>query len=99
MAEIVVVGGGFAGLWAALLAVRESEERGAGIAVTLVSRDDWLTLRPRLYEPGPENFRTGLSPILDTVGARFVAVSAELPDGTDLSMRYVVADLALVISF
>jgi len=32
-------------------------------------------------------------------GARFVAVSAELPDGTDLSMRYVVADLALVISF
>jgi len=76
MTEIVVVGGGFAGLWAALLAVRESAEQGAGIGVTLVSRDDWLTLRPRLYEPGPENFRTRLSPILHAVGARFVAGEA-----------------------
>jgi hypothetical protein len=32
-------------------------------------------------------------------GARFVVVGADLPDGTNLGMKYVVADLALVISF
>jgi len=32
-------------------------------------------------------------------GVRLVAVNATLPDGTDLHMRYLVADVAIVISF
>jgi len=71
--RIVVVGGGFAGLWAALLARKEIEEAGGEIAVTLVSKDDQLTLRPRLYEPRPERFRVPLRPLLDEVGATFIA--------------------------
>ncbi len=56
MKKILIVGGGFAGLWAALAAKREIEEarEGNGTSVALVSRDGYLTVRPRLYEPNPE---------------------------------------------
>ena len=49
MKKILIVGGGFAGLWAALAAKREIEEarEGNGTSVTLVSRDGYLTVRPR----------------------------------------------------
>lgn len=86
---IVVVGGGFAGLWAALLACREIDAAGGGAAVTLVSKDEHLTLRPRLYEAEPERFRTPLRPILEPVGARFVHAAAA---GLDLPGRRVELD-------
>jgi NADH:ubiquinone reductase (H+-translocating) len=49
---LVIVGGGFAGVWAAVAAAailrqRDAEER---VAVTLVSPDGMLVIRPRLYE-------------------------------------------------
>lgn len=69
---IVIAGGGFAGLWAALTAAAERERTDADISLTLVSRDDYLTLRPRLYQPDPERFRVPLRPMLDIVGVRFV---------------------------
>jgi NADH dehydrogenase len=71
--KIVVLGGGFAGLNAALAAVRSS--RGA-CEVTLVSRDPWLTVRPRLYESEPEQLRVELTEPLSAVGAEFVAGTA-----------------------
>jgi NADH:ubiquinone reductase (H+-translocating) len=50
--RLVIVGGGFAGVWAAMgaaavLRQRDAEER---VAVTLVSPDGMLVIRPRLYE-------------------------------------------------
>ncbi len=72
MNGIVIVGGGFAGLWATLVAVRELDAAGRDIPVTLISKDTHLTLRPRLYEARPERFRTPLEPLLETVGARFL---------------------------
>jgi NADH dehydrogenase FAD-containing subunit len=38
MKRIVIVDGGFAGLWAALVAAREIARRNADIGVTLVTR-------------------------------------------------------------
>ncbi len=73
MPDIVVVGGGFAGLWAALAATREIEMAGADARVSLVSRDPWLVIRPRLYEAEPERMRVDLRPTLDAVGVRFIA--------------------------
>jgi len=67
--RIVVVGGGFAGLWAVLAAAREADIAGDDLAITLASRDDHLTLRPRLYEPDPARLREPLRPILEPVGA------------------------------
>jgi NADH dehydrogenase len=53
MRNIVIVGGGFAGVWAALGAPREAASRtrsGQQLNITLVSPEPWLTIRPRLYE-------------------------------------------------
>lgn len=44
--HILIVGGGFAGLWAALAAARVADSAGGGIHITLASRDAYLTLRP-----------------------------------------------------
>ncbi|HEX4893237.1 MAG TPA: FAD-dependent oxidoreductase [Hyphomicrobiaceae bacterium] len=71
MAEVVVVGGGFAGMWAALSAERELELAGAKADVTLVSADPYLVLRPRLYEAEPERMRVDLRPTLDAAGVGF----------------------------
>lgn len=78
--NIVIAGGGFAGLWAALTAAAERERAGVNIGLTLVSRDDFLTLRPRLYQPDPERFRIPLRPMLDAVGVTFVQGEIEAID-------------------
>ena len=72
MREIVVAGGGFAGLWAALSAVRELELAGEMAQVSLVSADPFLVLRPRLYEANPERMRVELRPTLEPAGVRLV---------------------------
>ncbi len=76
MQQIVVVGGGFAGLWAALAAVREIAASEAGVQVTLLSRDPWLVMRPRLYERDPAGLRQDLRPVLTAADVRFLEGSA-----------------------
>ncbi|MFO1168352.1 MAG: FAD-dependent oxidoreductase [Rhodoblastus sp.] len=79
MPSIVVVGGGFAGLNAALAAVRAGNGK---VDVSLVSREPWLTIRPRLYEAQPEGLRVDLRVPLSKVGARYIEGEAiELVDG------------------
>ena len=53
MPQLLVLGGGFAGVMAALNAVDENDRHGGDIAVTLVSTTRFLTIRPRLYERDP----------------------------------------------
>lgn len=74
MQRILIIGGGFAGMWAALGAARARADAGAaGIQIDLVSRDPRLVLRPRLYERNPDRLTVDLPPLLDAVGARFIA--------------------------
>lgn len=80
---IVVVGGGFAGFWAAIAARRVV---GDHAAVTLVSREPVLQMRPRLYEARPETLGVELPPLLGAAGVRFVAGEAT---GLDLGERTV----------
>ena len=72
MPDILVAGGGFAGLWAALTAAREVRDLGASLRIALVSHDDFLTLRPRLYEAHPESLRAPMRPALDAMGVEFI---------------------------
>jgi NADH dehydrogenase len=68
--HIVVVGGGFAGVWAALgaAAVRQKQGAQGRLRITLVSSDDALVIRPRLYEAGLGGVRVPLSGVLSPVG-------------------------------
>jgi NADH dehydrogenase len=64
------VGGGFAGMWAALSAVRDATALAAEIDLTLISRDPYLTVRPRLYETDVDSYRVPLAPSLEPAGVR-----------------------------
>jgi NADH dehydrogenase len=78
MFEVVIVGGGFAGVWTAAGVVRRRIEAGAGeseLRVTLVSAGDDLVMRPRLYEAGPDRMRVSLDRILGPIGVRRVAAT------------------------
>jgi NADH:quinone reductase (non-electrogenic) len=67
--KILVVGGGFAGFWAALAARRVA---GSRADVTLVSREPVLEIRPRLYEARPETLAVAMPPLLRKVDVGFV---------------------------
>lgn len=68
--RILVVGGGFAGVWSALAAARfVSEERpDPHVRITLISADPYLTIRPRLYEPDLKDLRLPLDRLLTPAG-------------------------------
>jgi NADH dehydrogenase len=76
MRRLLVLGGGFAGVMAALNAADESDRHGGEIAVTLVSATPYLTIRPRLYERAPETLRVPLAPTLEPAGIAFVTATA-----------------------
>jgi len=75
--RIVVVGGGFAGFWAAVAARRVAP---AEVDVVLVSRDPVLQVRPRLYEAEPESLQVDLLPLLERVGVDFIPGEATALD-------------------
>ncbi len=74
MKHIVVIGGGFAGLWAAMGAARRLDEASdnPNIAITLVNRDDWHAIRVRNYETNISDARLPLGPLLEQVGVELV---------------------------
>ena len=76
MSRLLILGGGFAGVMAALNAADENDRHGGDIAVTLVSTTPYLTIRPRLYERAPETLRVPLAPTLEPAGIAFVEATA-----------------------
>ncbi|MBV9629413.1 MAG: FAD-dependent oxidoreductase [Xanthobacteraceae bacterium] len=66
--NILVVGGGFAGFWAAVAARRVA---GARARITLLSREPMLEIRPRLYEARPETLAVAVPPLLHKVDIGF----------------------------
>jgi NADH:ubiquinone reductase (H+-translocating) len=70
MKRIVVLGGGFAGLIAAVGAARKLAELKIGkddIAVTLVNRDPWHSIRVRNYETDLSDVRVRLADVLGPI--------------------------------
>jgi NADH dehydrogenase len=72
MKNIVIIGGGFAGLWAALGAARQFIENEADIQITVISKDPFLNIRPRLYEKDPKTLRTPLATSIDPLNIQFL---------------------------
>ena len=105
MARVVIIGGGFAGVWAAAgaaLAATRAEagaEAGSGVSagvgaddrltITLIAPNDHMVLRPRLYEPDPEVAKVELRRVLEPIGVRHLRA---VVSGIDTRRRVVVAD-------
>ncbi|MFC8226386.1 NAD(P)/FAD-dependent oxidoreductase [Streptomyces sp. NPDC057287] len=91
MKNILVIGGGFAGVWSALGAVRTAREQGVDaseLRVTLVAPTDDLVIRPRLYEADPQAMRVPLDRVLGPVGIHRIAATVT---GIDADARQVTA--------
>ena len=73
MPRLVIAGGGFAGFWAAAAAARLRRDAPvlASLEIVLISRDDQLVMRPRLYEADPLTMSVALVPRLEAIGVRF----------------------------
>ena len=94
--QIVVLGGGFAGLWSAVGAARKLDELGLGpetAEVTLVNRDGYHGIRVRNYEENLNAVRVPLDDVLGPVGVRRVEGAVA---GLDLSDQTVTVTGATV---
>ncbi|OVZ60316.1 proton-conducting membrane transporter [Pigmentiphaga sp. NML080357] len=71
MKRIVVLGGGFAGLWSAIGAARKLDEHGIGqdaVRVTLVDQNDFHSIRVRNYEEELDATVVPFAQVLDPIG-------------------------------
>ncbi len=88
--RILVLGGGFAGLWSALAAARAREAFGAGqIEVVLLNDTPWHSIRVRNYEADLSETRVALDEVLAPVGVRRVEGKVT---GIDVATRTVAYD-------
>jgi NADH dehydrogenase len=83
--RLVIIGAGFAGMYAALSAARLRDIRGASpeqLEIALVSPEPTLVVRPRLYEPNPETLTAPLLELFNAIDVVYVQGSAETVDAT-----------------
>lgn len=81
MSDIVVLGSGFAGLWAALGAARRLDELGAtAVGVTVLSSQPYHDIRVRNYEADLTPCRIPLSEVLDPAGVRHITADVTAID-------------------
>jgi NADH:ubiquinone reductase (H+-translocating) len=81
--RLVIIGAGFAGMYAALSAARLRDIRGASpeeLEIMLVAPEPTLVVRPRLYEPKPETLTAPLLDVLQAIDVVYVQGSAETID-------------------
>ena len=80
MARIVVLGAGFAGLWAALGAARKRDEAGvppADVEILVVDRNAYHNIRVRNYEVDLSDAVIPLAEVLDPVGVNHRVAEVE----------------------
>lgn len=74
--RIAIVGCGFAGMWAALAAVRALDENGpdalAEVEVVVIAPEPRVHIRPRLYEEDLTSLAPSVEALFELVGVRFV---------------------------
>jgi NADH dehydrogenase len=93
--RLVIIGAGFAGMYAALSAARLRDIEGvspAKLEIALVAPEPTLVVRPRLYEPKPETLTAPLLDVLKVVEVAYVQGRAETIDTKARSVGLVTAD-------
>jgi len=81
--RLVIIGAGFAGMYAALSAARLRDIKGVSpeeLEIALVAPEPTLVVRPRLYEPKPETLTAPLLDVLKAIDVVYIKGSAETID-------------------
>lgn len=91
--DIVVIGAGFAGMWAALSAARLAKLNHAEhIKVTVVAPIAELRVRPRFYESNVASLVAPLMPVFDTMDIEFIAGCVTDIDSEAQTIQYLDAE-------
>ena len=88
--RLVIIGAGFAGMYAALSAARLRDIQGVSpeeLEIALVAPEPTLVVRPRLYEPKPETLTAPLLDVLKAIDVVYVQGSAETIDTKSRTVR------------
>jgi NADH dehydrogenase len=72
MARIVILGAGFAGLWAAIGAARKLDELGEAAEILVIDRNPYHNIRVRNYEVDLSDCALPLAELLGPIGIRHV---------------------------
>src|SRR5262249_22763555 len=83
MARILVLGAGFAGLWAAVGAARKLDEIRVApgeVEILIVDRNPYHNVRVRNYEIDLGNVAIPLGKVLDPIGVKHLAAQVERID-------------------
>jgi NADH:ubiquinone reductase (H+-translocating) len=92
--RLVIIGAGFAGMYAALSAARLRDIQGVSpeeLEIALVSLEPTLVVRPRLYEPNPETLTAPLLEVLRAIDVVYVKGSVETVDTQSCVVEIVTA--------
>ncbi|WP_313485975.1 FAD-dependent oxidoreductase [Pseudescherichia sp.] len=87
--QIVIVGAGFAGMWAALSAARLADIHQHAIDITVIAPQPELRVRPRFYEKHVQTLVAPLQPLFDVTGVKFLRGTVEriLPGSKEVSWQ------------
>ncbi|MGP9812667.1 NAD(P)/FAD-dependent oxidoreductase [Rhodopseudomonas sp. NSM] len=93
--RLVIIGAGFAGMYAALSSARLRDIEGVSperVQITLIAPQPSLIVRPRLYEPHPEKMTASLGPLLAAIDVDYVQGSAQAIDSAARTVEIVAAN-------
>ena len=95
--QILIVGAGFAGMWAALSAARLADKHQQAIDITVIAPQPELRVRPRFYESAVHTLVAPLQPLFDVTGVNFLQGHVEqiLPDSKEVSWKDANGDIHL----
>jgi NADH:ubiquinone reductase (H+-translocating) len=92
--RLVIIGAGFAGMYAALSSARLRDLKGVSseqLEIALLAPEPTLVVRPRLYEPKPETLIAPLLEVLKAIDVVYVQGRAEMIDTKSRAVEFVTA--------
>jgi len=95
MQRILIVGAGFAGMYAALCAARLRDEQGVSpdtLDIAIVAPEPQLVIRPRLYERAPETMVAPLGKLFEALDIRYEQGRVDVIDSASKSAVIVKPD-------
>src|SRR5262249_42250392 len=95
MKRLIIIGAGFAGMYAAISAARLRHLQGTSpddLEIALISPEAFLVIRPRLYEPKPEAMKAPLTDLLNAIDVRHVQGTVETIDSASGLVTFVGTD-------
>src|SRR5215813_8523108 len=75
MKRLLIIGAGFAGMYAATSAARLRDLQGVSpdeLEIALIAPEPFLVIRPRLYETNPETMKAPLTELFQAIDVRYV---------------------------